>query len=542
VVLAPQAEPVAPGGTCDSVVLVRNTGAEPDVFDVLVQGAAATWASVDPDVVELAPDEEATVWITFAPPRSAMTPVGAVAFDVAVVSRHDPTFVGIESGEVNVAPYVDLSVSAGEGVVERRTFVAALTIGNAGNARAHATVCVRGSSDEPIAVDVAPGERLVVEVRSPIARGRRNDHITIDVLPDAADPLCVDARLPEPPSALRRDLTRSAVFLGGILLVALVLALVVARGGPRTAPSVVALEPRTTIASPDESTTPETDAGTDPAASGSTTTAGATPAAARAPSDLPLLVFVRTFGPNDRDLVVRDPGTREIETRLRSPGTSEDSPALSPDRSRIAYVRERGGATNVCVIGIAGGEASCGAPVGPSSSVGWRPDGRSVVVWRDGRLREVVVDANGNASQDATDLGIDLPGGRFGLSADGERVAYPDGHQITIRPLGGGDPVYVRVAAGVPEDPRWSADGSRLVYAASYTIYSAPIGDGPVRMLTGPRSVNGEPVVAGGWVVFRSNRTGQGDLYAVRAETTDGNETGLAQITHSPERDGEPTA
>jgi hypothetical protein len=538
VVLAPQAEPVAPGESCDSVVLVRNTGAEADVFDVLVQGAAAIWSRVEPDVVELGPDEEATVWITFSPPRTAMTPVGPVAFDVAVVSRRDPTFVGIESGQIQVAPYVDLSVSAGEAVVERRTFVAAVTIGNAGNARARATVCVRGLSDAPIEVDVGPGERKVVEVRAPIARRRQRDHVTIDVLSEGAEPLSVDARVPEPPSALKRDLTRSAVVLGFILFTALVVALMAARGGaPRAAPSVVALEPRTKVGSPDETTAPEDAPSTEP---GNPTTTAAMATAARAPADLPLLVFVRTFGPNDRDLVVRAAGTRNAETRLRSAGTAEGSPALSPDHARIAYTRERSGATNVCVIAIAGGEASCGAAVGPSSGVAWRHDGAGVIVWRDGRLYEVAVDAGGPA-QDATSLGIDVPSGRFALSPDGARVAYPDGRSVAVRPLAGGDPISLR-ANGAPEDPHWSPDGTRIVYAVGYQIVSAPVGDGAVRLLTGPRSVNGEPVVAGGWVVFRSNRTGQGDLYAVRTDATDGNESGLAQITDSPERDGEPAA
>lgn len=546
-VLAAPAGSVVPGSSSESVVLVRNTGTEPDVFDIVVQGAAAPWASVEPAVVELAPGHEAPVWLRFHPPRSATTAPGPWPFDVAVVSRHDPTFVGIESGTVDVAAYSDVSVAAaGDPVIERRNVVVPVTVINAGNAVASVTVCVRGDRGEPLALDVPAGDRVTVEVPAVLARRREGDRLVVDVLAAGAagtfaEPVSVEARVPMPPSTLRRDLTRSAVVLGVVVAIALILAVTSLRGkeGPLDATSGdVTLAPDQSPVAIDPDVPGDMPAS--PPADAPTTTVAAAAAASGAPSDLPLLVFVRVYSADDRDVVVRGPGARAQETRLRSPGSTESQPVLSPDRTRIAYVRERGGQWNVCVIPVEGGDASCGPVVDSASSVGWRADGRSVVTSRDGRLRDVDYDPATSKLGNETDLAVEVPG-HFSLSPDGERVVFSDGRRIVVRPLAGGEGLSVRVP-GAPHDPRWSQDGARIVYVSDYQIYSAPVGDGPVRRLTGPGSVNGDPSVAGAWVVFRSNRSGSGDLYAVRADAKEGNEAGIARITATPERDVEPAA
>jgi Tol biopolymer transport system component len=57
--------------------------------------------------------------------------------------------------------------------------------------------------------------------------------------------------------------------------------------------------------------------------------------------------------------------------------------------------------------------------------------------------------------------------------------------------------------------------------------------------VTAPGTVNGEAAWTGegDWLVFRSNRTGSGDLYAVRGGAAGGDESGLAQVTSTPERE-----
>lgn len=546
-VLAAPVGSVVPGSSSESVVLVRNTGTEPDVFDVVVQGLAAPWASVEPAVLELEPDQEAPVWLRFHPPRSATTAPGPTPFDVAVVSRNDPTYVGIESGTVDVAAYADLSVAtAGDARIERRTVLVPVTVINGGNAPAAVTVCVRGDRGEPLSIDVPAGERATLDMPTPLARRREGERVVVDVLPASAtfgDPLSVETRLPAPPSTLRRDLTRSAVVLGIIVAIALIVSVTALRGredssGDTTA-SKVTLAPGEPPVVIDPDDVPDDTVAPDAA----TTTAAAAPAAASGPpADLPLLAFVRVYSASDRDIVVRAAGAVTQETRLRSPGSVESQPVLSPDRTRIGYVRERGGQWNACVIPTAGGETSCGPVVDSASSVGWRADGRSLVVSQGGRLHEVEYDPDATTLGSSTDLGVDVPtGGVFSLSPDGERIVFTDSRRLVVRPLAGGEGLSVRVP-GSPQNVRWSQDGSRIVYVSEYQIYSAPVGDGPVRRLTGPGSVNGDPTVAGAWVVFRSNRSGQGDLYAVRSDAKEGNEAGLARVTATPERDVEPAA
>ena len=58
VVLAAEAGSIEPGTTAENVVLVRNTGDQPDEFNVTIQGPASAWAAIEPTVLRLAPEEE----------------------------------------------------------------------------------------------------------------------------------------------------------------------------------------------------------------------------------------------------------------------------------------------------------------------------------------------------------------------------------------------------------------------------------------------------------------------------------------------------
>ncbi|MEA3077395.1 MAG: Dipeptidyl peptidase N-terminal region, partial [Actinomycetota bacterium] len=129
----------------------------------------------------------------------------------------------------------------------------------------------------------------------------------------------------------------------------------------------------------------------------------------------------------------------------------------------------------------------------------------------------------------------------FALSPDGTRIVVADGRKLLVRPVDGQPGLTVDVP-GPAEDPSWSPDGTRVVYTSNYQIYVAPVGGGPVRQLTANGTVNGDATWTGegDWVVFRSNRSGGGDLYAVKGSSSAGSETGLAQVTSTNERETTP--
>lgn len=97
--------PVAPGTESASEIRIRNTGAIVDQFQLDVVGDAASWAHVEPPLVNLMPGEESTARLVFAPPRSSRVAAGPAAFALRVMSREDTAGSAIEEAVVTVAPY-----------------------------------------------------------------------------------------------------------------------------------------------------------------------------------------------------------------------------------------------------------------------------------------------------------------------------------------------------------------------------------------------------------------------------------------------------
>ena len=126
-------------GVCE--LRIRNTGDVVDQFTVDVVGAAKTWCTVAPAVVNLLPGTEATVRAVFAPPRSPAVPAGTVPFAIRVQSREDPHGSTVEEGEVDVAPFTDV---VAELVPAKRR----------GRRRAKYRLAVDNNGNQPISADV----------------------------------------------------------------------------------------------------------------------------------------------------------------------------------------------------------------------------------------------------------------------------------------------------------------------------------------------------------------------------------------------------
>jgi hypothetical protein len=560
VVLAAQAGSIEPGSEAETVVLVRNTGDMDDTFHVVVQGDASRWAVVDPPSLTLSPGEEAPVWVHFRPPRMSETTPGPVPFAVAVASTRDPEFVAVETGQIDVGTYSSLAASfVGEPTMGPRGAELELSIRNTGNRRVDVEVEAESLDPgatfevEPDHVDLPPGQPVNVHVRIRPKRrllpGRKRDRrVTVTVVSHGGALATLRAEYPDDPT-LADELIRSArvlaillvlLFVGGVALLRSESSqggtVAVDENGARN-PTTTTLAPEGTTAggepAPEETVEPAPEAAS-PATSSPLKVPGIAPA-------LPRLVFVRVYDPKVRDVIVREAGSRGNELRLRSDGALESRPHLSPDGEHVAFVRERDANWRVCVIPSTGGEAVCVADTSADAAVAWAPDGASLQFSRGGSLYSIPYDTATQTAGPEADLGVPVPGGQFGLSPDGTRIVVADGRRLQVRRLDGTSTVTIDVG-GTPSDPSFSPDGGRIVYTSDFQIFTVPAAGGPVRRLTSEGTVNGEPVWtgAGDWVVFRSNRSGAGDLFAVKGGGADGAEEGLAQVTSTGEREVSP--
>ena len=560
-VLAAQAGSIEPGAEAETVVLVRNTGDEPDVFHVVVQGEASAWALVDPPSVSLAPGQEAPVWVHFRPPRSSDTPPGRIPFAVAVASTRDPSFVSVETGDLDIGTFSSVTASlAGEATVGTWWAELPVSVRNTGNRRVTTSLVVE-PADEAVGIEVVPESQvldpgqpavLAVRVRAPrrlVPRRREDRRIAISVVSDGGALATIRTEYPADPS-LVNELVRSARVLGVLLVLLFAGGIALLRSESTSGTVAVTqgggtqpadLPTATTTTGPEVATTAA--GATEPTpVTVATTLPTAAPAAP--PPALPRLVFVRVDGSRSQDVVVREPGARGTELRLRSEGALESRPKLSPDGSHVAFVRSRDGAWRICVLPVGGGEAVClASETTADAAVAWSPDGTALHFSRGGTLFTVPFDVATSTAGVEVDTGVAVPGGAFALSPDGGRVAVAEGRTIVLRPL---DATATTSSIEVPlpaTEVTWSPDGTRLAYTANFHVYTVSASGGAVRQLTVPGTVNGEPAWtgAGDWIVFRSNRSGTGDLYAVRATAGAGDEAGLAQITSSPEREVTPS-
>jgi hypothetical protein len=176
-------------------------------------------------------------------------------------------------------------------------------------------------------------------------------------------------------------------------------------------------------------------------------------------------------------------GTSKRLTRTRA---RDSEPALSPDGSRLAFVRDG----RLVVARADGSGASRVAGVGAGAiSPSWSPDGR-LAYEQDGRL--AVVEPGGAPRR------LDLPGtaGDPAWSPDGARIAFSaadgsgnvDVHVLTVA---NGQALRVTDHPAADDAPAWSPDGSRLAFVSARDgnpeVYVVGSGGGePTRVTTTP--------------------------------------------------------
>jgi hypothetical protein len=193
---------VTPGTMSEAQLLIRNSGPAEDRFTLVVDGSAASWVSVTPFALVLAPGEQGTARLFVRPPRSAALLAGHHPVSIRIRPERDRKDELVVTAEVEVAAFADLSVALSPGeATGRSASTSHLRIDNRGNVVVRARVAGDVPDGEvtvtavPPSVEVAPGAGAAVRIET---RQRRrvfgpapDSQFTVVVAPEAGDPIRV---------------------------------------------------------------------------------------------------------------------------------------------------------------------------------------------------------------------------------------------------------------------------------------------------------------------------------------------------------------
>ncbi|WP_163510795.1 hypothetical protein [Fodinicola acaciae] len=224
---------IEPGATASTGVTIRNNSPIIEQYRFEVVGPAAGWSTVEPAVVNIYPDNDAEVSVTFAPPRSSRVRAGEHPYAVRVLPAENPGAATAVEGLVRVLPFfqttAEITPRTSRGRRKARHEVA---VDNTGNVPVHVDL-TGGDPDgqldvrpRPSSLTVQPGQALfsAVDLRSRHAHWR-GQPITrpfqLMVTPADGQPIVLDANMLQLP-ILPRNIFRwiAAILALLVLLVA----------------------------------------------------------------------------------------------------------------------------------------------------------------------------------------------------------------------------------------------------------------------------------------------------------------------------------
>ena len=168
---------------------------------------------------------------------------------------------------------------------------------------------------------------------------------------------------------------------------------------------------------------------------------------------------------------------------------------------------------------------------GTMQSADWAPDGKSILVWEDGRIERIpYLDPDGGGPAQSIDLeGLVGCSGNFGLSPDAKVLAVscsraPGGtHQVYLLAAAGGGPRQLTRDGAASFFHAWSPDGKTVAFtrgsASHADIFTVPTAGGPETRLTYD-TVNDGPVYSpdGQYLYFDSSRSGTTQIWRMRSD------------------------
>jgi Tol biopolymer transport system component len=255
-------------------------------------------------------------------------------------------------------------------------------------------------------------------------------------------------------------------------------------------------------------------------------------------------------------IVRRDLNTGRERTAVSVQGGSV-TPRVSPDGKSLAYVRRVRLQSKLYVRDLESGRdrpvfdrldkdlQEAWAIHGLYPQYAWMPDGRSIVIWGEGKIWRVDVATGQGAPIPFTarveqtlnealrfEQKVHAPDFQVkalrnvAVSPDGKRVTYGALGHIYVKDLPAGRPKRVTTGAAFEFAPRWSSDGQWIVHTtwtdAAYGRVRVvrPDGSGGRDVVTRPGHYT-EPAFSadGKWIVFRQTGSDgtRGPLYAANA-------------------------
>ena len=184
------------------------------------------------------------------------------------------------------------------------------------------------------------------------------------------------------------------------------------------------------------------------------------------------IVFTTTrHGSADIFVMDADGGNQE---RLTHKSARDVDPTWSPDRTKIAFVSDRGRGGHQIYVMDAHGKRAIKLTNGPrrKGDLDWSPDGKKIAFtswdgqnwWEWENPRITVMDADGNNAFKLTD------GKSPSWSPDGRRIAFSSGRdwrdQICVIGVNGDGLKKVTQDKAIKDRPAWSPDGKRIAYMA----------------------------------------------------------------------------